>query len=80
MKITDYMIASAESPVALRILVNARAAEGWEVFGGPLLLQKPVQFSQALVKKFDPHPGKVWVQQPGFKGEWVVPVPLEGVK
>jgi uncharacterized protein YabE (DUF348 family) len=35
-----------------------------------MLLQKPVQFSQAMVKKFDLHAGEVWVKQPGQAGRW----------
>jgi hypothetical protein len=70
MKITDYTMAAAASAEALRQEVLTKSAEGWEVYGGPLLLQKPVQFWQAMVKKFDPHAGEVWVQPPGLKGRW----------
>jgi hypothetical protein len=35
------------------------------------LLQKPVQFWQAMVKKFDPHAGEVWLKDPGRLGQWV---------
>jgi hypothetical protein len=70
MKITDYMIATAGSADGLRVEVLARAVDGWEVYGGPMLLQKPVQFSQALVKKFDLHAGEVWIKAFGLPGRW----------
>lgn len=79
MKTTDYKILMAESVEALRSEVLAGTAEGWEVYGGPMLLQKPVRFLQCLVKKFDPHEGKVWVKEPGIPGQWVKPGPVSGV-
>jgi hypothetical protein len=33
-------------------------------------MQKPVQLFQAMVKKFDPHAGEVWVKVPGLPGRW----------
>jgi hypothetical protein len=70
MKVTDYMIVTAASAEALRLEVLARAVDGWEVYGGPMLLQKPVQLFQAMVKKFDSHAGEVWVKAPGLPGRW----------
>jgi hypothetical protein len=70
MKITDYTLVVAESADEMRLAVMAKVADGWEVHGGPLLLQKPVKFWQAMVKKFDPHEGQVWIKEPGFPGRW----------
>lgn len=70
MKITDYMIVSGEAPADLRAEVLARVAEGWEISGGPMLLQKPVRLFQPMVKKFDPHAGSVWVKEQGKPGRW----------
>jgi hypothetical protein len=70
MKITDYKIVVAERVEDLREDVNASCGEGWEVYGGPMLLQKPLTMMQAMVKKFDPHAGEVWVQAPGVRGRW----------
>jgi hypothetical protein len=71
MKIIDYTMVTGKDPEALRLDVMARSRLGWEVYGGPLLLQKPVQFWQAMVNKFDPHAGEVWLKDPGRPGQWV---------
>ena len=70
MRVTDYMVVSAGSAELLRVEVLKLSGEGWEVYGGPLLLQKPVGLFQAMVKKFDPHAGMVWVKEPGAPGRW----------
>jgi len=70
MKVTDYMVVTAGTTASLRLEILTMIGDGWEIYGGPMLLQKPVEFSQAMVKKFDPHAGEVWVKEPGLAGRW----------
>ena len=71
MKITDYAVIVAATTDELRLAVMAKGKEGWEVYGGPMLLQKPVTMMQAMVRKFDVHADEVWVKEPGQRGRWV---------
>jgi hypothetical protein len=73
MKITDYEIIEGTDRQDLVKRVKAAAVAGWETFGQPQLVAGGDIgriWWQAMVKKFDPHAGEVWVKEPGQPGCW----------
>jgi hypothetical protein len=73
MKITDYRIVNAQTRSDLVREVKAGIYDGWEILGVPQRGSDPEFWWQAMVKRFDPHEGKVWVKLEGKRGQWMDP-------
>lgn len=73
MKITNYKIVVAKKVEDFEAEVMKFSREGWEVYGTMQFHSRCAEFWQPMVKKFDPHEGKVWVKVLGKPGAWLVP-------
>lgn len=73
MKIVDYEIVNGTDRQDLVKMVRKGIAEGWEILGTPQLCLGGDYWWQAMVKRFDPHEGKVWLKLEGKRGQWVDP-------
>lgn len=73
MKVTDYMIVEGISRSDLVERVRNAIGSDWEILGVPQLAVGGDFWWQAMVRKFDPHAGKVFVRIPGKQGHWMDP-------